>query len=174
MESRRRRIRINATRWLLYFLVLFCAAALQTMPGFLAIGEFKPYFVLSVVLAVAVYEGEFYGALFGAVGGLLWDYLAGRTAGMIALGLMVLCFFTSVVVQLYLKPSPVNFLLLNAGTGVVMMSMDFLFFYLMRGYASPGQHYLTVILPEVIVSAALSPIMLRLIHAIANRFTLIE
>jgi len=36
---------------------------------------------------VAVYEGEFAGALFGAVGGLLWDYTAGRTVGMLALGL---------------------------------------------------------------------------------------
>ncbi len=41
---------------------------------------------------MAVYEGEFAGALFGAVSGLLWDYTAGRTVGMLALELMLLCF----------------------------------------------------------------------------------
>ncbi len=174
MESRRRRIRTTAVRWLLYSLILLCAAALQTMPGFLRIGECKPYFVLGVALAVAVYEGEFYGALFGAVCGLLWDYLAGRTAGMLALGIMVLCFFSSVIVQLYLKPSAVNFFLINAGAGLFLMSTDFLFFYVMRGYTAPLRRYLVVIVPEVLISAALAVPVLQLVRRVANRFTLLD
>ncbi|MCI2047440.1 MAG: rod shape-determining protein MreD [Faecalibacterium sp.] len=174
MESRRRRIRTTTVRWLLYSLTLLCAAALQTMPGFLRIGECKPYFVLGIALAVAVYEGEFYGALFGAVCGLLWDYLGGRTAGMLALGMMILCFFSSVIVQLYLKPSSVNFFLMNAGAGLILMSTDFLFFYLMRGYAAPLRRYFIVVVPEVLISAALAVPVLYLIRRIADRFTLLD
>ena len=48
--------------------------------------------LLPLALSVAVFEGEFAGAVFGAVCGLMWDWLAGRTVGMLALELLLLCF----------------------------------------------------------------------------------
>ena len=174
MESRHKRIRLLVTRWALYTVALLCAAALQTMPGFLTIGECKPYFILAVCLAVAVCEDEFHGALFACVGGLLWDYTAGRTAGLLAIGLLMLAFLVSVVVQLYLTPSWVNFLCLTLAAGFLILSMDFLFFYLMRGYAYALQRYLLVVLPEVLLSAIVSPLALMLVRRIQERFALPE
>ena len=92
MESRRMRSRSQALKWACYAAALFVCAALQTTPGLFRLGQAKPLFILPLCLAVAVYEGEFAGALFGAVGGLLWDYTAGRTVGMLALELLLLCF----------------------------------------------------------------------------------
>ena len=79
MESRRRRSRSQLLKWGCYVLALFVCAALQTTPGLFQLGEAKPLLVLPLCLAVAVFEGEFAGALLGAVGGLLWDCTAGRT-----------------------------------------------------------------------------------------------
>lgn len=79
MESRRMRSRSQILKWVCYAVALFVCAALQTTPGLLQLGQAKPLFILPLCLAVAVYEGEFAGALFGAVSGLLWDYTAGRT-----------------------------------------------------------------------------------------------
>lgn len=174
MESRHKRARILAVRWLLYVVLLLCAAALQTTPGFLTIGDFKPFFIPAVCLAVSMYEGEFYGALFGAVGGLLWDYTGGRTVGLLAIMLLMLCFFASVLVQLYLKPSWVNFFLINLAVGGILLCMDFLFFYVMRGYDAPLRRFAAVVVPEVLVSAALSPLMLRLTGWIHARWALPE
>ena len=101
MESRRMRSRSQALKWVCYAAALFVCAALQTTPGLFRLGQAKPLFILPLCLAVAVYEGEFAGALFGAVGGLLWDYTAGRTVGMLALELLLLCFALSVLVQVY-------------------------------------------------------------------------
>ena len=95
MESRRMRSRSQALKWACYAAALFVCAALQTTPGLFRLGQAKPLFILPLCLAVAVYEGEFAGALFGAVGGLLWDYTAGRTVGMLALELLLLCFALS-------------------------------------------------------------------------------
>ena len=80
MESRRMRSRSQILKWICYMLALFVCAALQTTPGLFRLGQAKPLYLLPLCLAVAVYEGEFAGALFGAVCGLLWDYTAGRTA----------------------------------------------------------------------------------------------
>ena len=82
MESRRRRSRSQLLKWGCYVLALFVCAALQTTPGLFQLGEAKPLLVLPLCLAVAVFEGEFAGALLGTVGGLLWDCTAGRTVGM--------------------------------------------------------------------------------------------
>ena len=79
MESRRKRSRSQLLKWGCYVLALFVCAALQTTPGLFQLGEAKPLLVLPLCLAVAVFEGEFAGALLGTVGGLLWDYAAGRT-----------------------------------------------------------------------------------------------
>ena len=92
MESRRMRSRSQILKWVCYVLGLFVCAALQTTPGLFQLGQAKPLFILPLCLAVAVYEGEFAGALFGAVGGLLWDYTAGRTVGMLGLELLLLGF----------------------------------------------------------------------------------
>ena len=54
--------------------------------------------------------------------GLMWDYTAGRTVGMLALELMILCFGVSVVVQLYLKDTPSNFVLLAVVCALLVLS----------------------------------------------------
>ena len=99
MESRRKRKSSQIFKWVCYTLLMLLCTVLQTMPGLFQLGEAKPLLVLPLCLAVAVFEGEFAGALLGTVGGLLWDYAAGRTVGMLALELLLLCFGVSVLVQ---------------------------------------------------------------------------
>ena len=100
MESRRKRRRSQLYKWGLYVLLLLACTVLQTIPGFLHIGQAKPVFLLPLALAVSIWEDEFSGALFGAACGLMWDYTAGRTAGLLALTVMGLCFAVSVASQL--------------------------------------------------------------------------
>ena len=126
MESRRKRSRSQLLKWGCYVLALFVCAALQTTPGLFQLGQAKPLLVLPLCLAVAVFEGEFAGALLGTVGGLLWDYAAGRTVGMLALELLLLCFGVSVLVQLYLQVNPGNFAAVNTMTALLVLSLDWL------------------------------------------------
>lgn len=133
MESRRKRSRSQLLKWGCYVLALFVCAALQTTPGLFQLGQAKPLLVLPLCLAVAVFEGEFAGALLGTVGGLLWDYAAGRTVGMLALELLLLCFGVSVLVQLYLQVNFGNFAAVNTMTALLVLSLDWLFFLLYAG-----------------------------------------
>ena len=72
MESRRKRSRSQILKWGCYVLALFVCAALQTTPGLFQLGQAKPLLVLPLCLAVAVFEGEFAGALLGKVGGSMF------------------------------------------------------------------------------------------------------
>ena len=52
-----------------------------------------------------------------------------------ALELLLLCFALSVLVQVYLQGSTWNFALIGTGTALVVLSLDWLFFYYMPGYS---------------------------------------
>lgn len=152
MESRRKRSRSQLLKWGCYVLALFVCAALQTTPGLFRLGEAKPLLVLPLCLAVAVFEGEFAGALFGTVGGLLWDYAAGRTVGMLALELLLLCFAVSAVMQLYFKNSAANFALIASAAALLVLTLDWLFFYYMPGYSGAASRWLWFVLPTAVLS----------------------
>lgn len=152
MESRRMRSRSQILKWVCYAVALFVCAALQTTPGLFQLGQAKPLFILPLCLAVAVYEGEFAGALFGAVSGLLWDYTAGRTVGMLALELLLLCFAVSAVMQLYFKNSAANFALIASAAALLVLTLDWLFFYYMPGYSGAASRWLWFVLPTAALS----------------------
>ena len=156
MESRRKRSRSQILKWCCYVLGLFVCAALQTTPGLFQLGQAKPLLLLPLCLAVSVCEGEFAGALFGMVCGLLWDYTAGRTVGMLALEMMLLCFAVGVLVQLYLQSAPGNFAVISAAAALLVLSCDWLFFYYMPGYSGAWNRFLWFVLPSAVLSIPVS------------------
>lgn len=169
MESRRKRSRKQALKWVYYGLLLLFCTVLQTTPGLLQFGQAKPVFILPLCLAVAIFEDEFSGGLFAVAGGLLWDYAAGRIVGLLTLGLLVLCFFVSVVVQLYLKNSLGNFVWLCALCALLMLSVDYLFFYFMRGYSGLLARWLWYVLPSAALTALVSIPLFFAVRRISER-----
>ena len=68
----RKRALIAGKHLIYCFGLIFCYV-LQTTPGFLQIFGVKPFLVIPAVIAIAMQEGEFTGALYGALGGMLCD-----------------------------------------------------------------------------------------------------
>lgn len=173
MTSRAKRNLITFTKWGCYFLVLVLGAALQTTPGFLAVGQVRPIFILPVCLAVAVFEGEYAGAAFGVVGGLMWDLTAGRVPGLMALQLLVVCFVAALLVEIYLRVNSMNFVLVTGCCCLVVTGLDFLFYTLMPGHAGALHRYFGVYLPMTVFTAALSPLPMLLVRRIYRKFVFI-
>ena len=168
MESRRKRSRSQIIKWVCYTLLMLLCTVLQTTPGLFQLGDAKPLWLLPLCLAVSAAEGEFAGAIFGTVCGLMWDYTAGRTVGMLALEMMILCFGVSVIVQLYLKASAANFVLLALGASLLVLSLDWLFFYYMPGYSGAVERYLWFVLPTAVLTIPVCALVfgcVRRIHA---------
>ena len=170
MESRRKRSRGQIVKWICYALLGLLCAVLQTTPGLFQFGTAKPLWLLPLALAVAVFEGEFAGAVFGAVCGLMWDWLAGRTVGMLALELLLLCFAVGVLVQLYLQSAPGNFAVISAAAALLVLSCDWLFFYRMPGYSGSAQRYLWFVLPSAALTIPASLVEFAIVRHIYNKF----
>lgn len=172
MESRRKRSKNQIKKWCLYALLLLACIVAQTTPGLFTIGQAKPVYLLPLCLAVASVEDEFAGALFGAVCGLMWDYTAGRTVGLLALALLFLCFAMSVAVQLYLQCTVLNFVLVSTAATLLVLSLDFLFFYVMPGYAGATEHFVWVVLLSAALTVPINvPLVLAARH-ISQRYKL--
>ena len=88
--------------------------------------------------------------------GLLWDYTAGRTVGMLALEMMLLCLAVGVLVQLYLQSAPGNFAVISAAAALLVLSCDWLFFYYMPGYSGAWNRFLWFVLPSAVLSIPVS------------------
>lgn len=170
MESHRKRSNSRLIKWCCYALLLLLCTVLQTTPGLLQFGQAKPLYLLPLCLAVASQEDEFSGALFGMACGLMWDYTAGRTVGLLALELMFLCFAFSIAVQLILQCTPFNFVLISTGVALLVLSLDFLFFYYMRGYSGAAQRFLTVVLPSAALTCPLAYPLFLAVRRICQRF----
>ena len=168
MESRRKRSRGQIVKWICYALLGLLCAVLQTTPGLFQFGAAKPLWLLPLALAVAVFE--FAGAVFGAVCGLMWDWLAGRTVGMLALELLLLCFAVSVLVQLYLQVNPGNFAAVSTATALVVLSLDWLFFYYMPGYTGAALRYVTFVLPGAVLTIPAALLAFWLVQRIHDGF----
>ena len=52
----------------------------------------------------------------------MWDYTAGRTAGLLAFELLLLCFLLSAVMQLYFKTSAANVVLLETAAVLLVLT----------------------------------------------------
>ena len=170
MESRRKRSRGQIVKWICYALLGLLCAVLQTTPGLFQFGAAKPLWLLPLALAVAVFEGEFAGAVFGAVCGLMWDWLAGRTVGMLALELLLLCFAVSAVMQLYLKNSAANFALIASAAALLVLTLDWLFFYYMPGYTGAALRYVTFVLPSAALTIPAALLAFWLVQRIHDGF----
>ena len=170
MESRRKRKRSQITKWVCYALLMLLCTVLQTLPGLFRLGEAKPLWLLPLALAVAVEEGEFAGGIFGAVCGLMWDYTAGRTAGLLAFELLLLCFLLSAVMQLYFKTSAANVVLLETAAVLLVLSLDWLFFYYMPGYAGAALRYIAFVLPSAVLTIPAALLAFWLVQRIHDGF----
>ena len=170
MESRRKRQGSQIKKWACYALLLLLCTVLQTTPGLLQFGTAKPLYLLPLCLAVAAFEGEFAGALYGAVCGLMWDYTAGRTIGMLALELMVLCFAASMILQLYFKTTASNFALLSGLAALLVLACDWLFFYYMPGYADHAWRFVTFVLPSAALTVPVSLAVFGIVRCVSTAF----
>ena len=169
MDARKRTLAL-VTKQLCYALTLLAAYVLQTTPGFLTFLGVKPVLLVPAAVCIAVIEGVFPGALWGAAAGLLWDIASGRTGGFFAIQLMVLCFCCAALVALYLRDTPLNLSLLTGAVMLLVCSSDFLFGYLLHGYDGLGWLYLQRVLPTVLLSAAVTAAPRWLTRKIAARF----
>jgi len=141
-------------KFLLYACIAAVLCVIQNTPGLLVIGGTKPMLTAAFVVAVAMFEGEFAGALAGAFGGMLCDYFSYYRFGYYALMLFLCCLTVGLLVQGYMKPVVPNCCLFIFAAMLISQGVAFFFLFLIRGYEDPELLFVLGILPLCLYTAA--------------------
>lgn len=164
------RPKINAGKYTIYALLMLALYVLQSVPVLFEVSRVKPNLVIPVAVAIAVWEGEFIGGIFGAVAGLLCDFGGVGLFGFHGMLVMVCCVATGLLTIYLLRPTMVNYLLLLAVTLVVRGLLDYLLNFYMWGYADVERMLLRTILPGIAYTVFLSPLLYWPVHKIYAGF----
>ena len=161
---------IRAAKYAAYGLAMALLYVLQTTPGFLTVFGVKPNLVIPAAVCAAMLEGEFAGGLYGALAGLLCDLSAPSIFGFNAIILLVACVVAGLAFLYLLRPCVINFVLMALGALAARGLLDYLLNYLMWNYENVGMILVHQILPGILYSAAVSPLVYYLYVRIGRHF----
>lgn len=156
-------------KWLSYSLILFLLYILQTTPGFFQIFGIKPVFIIPFAVTVVMFEGEFSGAVFAGIAGLLWDMSSGRLFGFFGFFALLLCCLCGLFVIYLIKQNLVNTIIMSAIILTLLFLLDFYFNFVIWGYEKTYILLLTRILPSIIYSAVFVPLYYFIVSKIHSK-----
>lgn len=161
---------ILALKYTVYAALLLFLYVAQVTPGLLVIGGVKPLLVVPVAMAIAMFEGEFVGGVYGAAAGLLIDTASVTLFGFNGFFICLFCIIAGLMVIYLLRCNLLGCMLFVAVTLLVRGSIEFLFAYGMWGYESVWKIYLLHTLPGVLYTLVITPLAFRLIRWFHRRF----
>ena len=139
--------RFVVLKFFLYGCIAVVLCTIQNTPDLLVAAGAKPMLTAAFVVAVAMFEGEFAGALTGAFGGMLCDFFSYYRFGYYALMFFLCCLAVGLLVQGYMRPVVMNCCLFVFATMLLSQGVAFFFVFLIRGYESPEILFTLGILP---------------------------
>lgn len=145
MRTKKMRKILKWTSYVLFALLLFC---LQTAPEKLGIFS-NVLFLLPFAVAFSCYEEIIPGAVMAAVCGFFWDYSVQRLFGFNALVLCVFCVVASLAMKYFVRPVFVSVAVTVVFASIVYLTIDFFFFFVLKGYSGLGALLQSFYLPSL-------------------------
>lgn len=163
--------RVLAVQYTVYSLLLLLLYVLQTTPSTLTMRGTGPNLVVPAAIAIAMFEGEFVGGIFGMAAGLLCDLSGPLLFGFNGFFVGIFCILAGLLIIYLLRCNLPCCLLFVMVALLARGSIEFLFAYGMWGHDGVGQIYMRYTLPTVVYSLVFTPLLFWLIRRLHNAFT---
>lgn len=159
---------MKAVRFLAYTIELLVLFVLQETPGLIpVIYTARPVLVLPAALSIAMFEEETASMAFGLVGGLLLDFGYGGVFGFHALLLTAGCYVISLTAANLFQTNFLSSLLLTSAATAATFLLQWVFFFVLSGYAHAGYALLVHYLPLFCYTAVFIPLAYYFNRALA-------
>ena len=165
-----RKTTVSVIKWAAYLVLLYLFFIAQTTFSFLGIFDIRPVFIVAFSVAVSMQEREGYAMAFGIIAGFMWDFSSGKTPGFNAAVLMVCCIVISLATMYFIGNNFLNSMMFCGLTMILQGLLDFLFFYLIWGYADSHLILLRYLLPTALYTTLVTPLLFFLIRRLHNKF----
>ena len=157
-------------KYALLSVCVFILYILQGTPGFLQIFGIKPVLIIPFCINLAMLEEEEYTLAVYIIAGLLMDLSAGRIVGMYTIPLIIACAVCTIMVKFIFQPNYRNTVALSFICTLAILTLDFFFGYILRGYRGIFVLYLKNVILASAYSVVFSVPYYKLITAIQRRF----
>lgn len=134
----------------------------------------KPLFLLPIAISIAFFEREIPSMIFGIVCGSLIDFGVSSHFGFYTFSLAIVCFIIGYIVENFFNRSLVFFLIVSVITVPVLISLNFVFTYILMGYGGYVDYYVNHILFVMIYTFIVSPIFYGINKLIYGSFSVIK
>lgn len=167
--TRGMRAKKRLSKCVIYFLMILISFLLLSDPN-VSFWGLKPNLLIPLCTMIAVWEGEFTGALVGAGCGLLMDMALRSLLGFHGILMMVLMFFCGFGVKYLLRPHFLNCFLLTAISALTDMLLDYGVYYQLFDYPYAGEFFLRSYLPQYLLTLLFVPVFFFPVRWVARRF----
>lgn len=165
-----KKTKILTLKYTLYAVTMILLYVLQTTPRFLTILDTKPNFVIPAAVCIAMMEGEFIGGLYGALAGVLCDFGGRMLFGFNAIIVMISCVCVGLLFIYLLRRNIINFVLMVTAAMFVRGLLEYLLGYVMWNYEHVWMVLAFMILPMILYTSAVSPLIYYLYRWINGKF----
>ena len=157
-------------RILLYSLFLTLLYLLAYIITPLRFNGVSPSYLLCAVVALGLFENEYFGAIYGLVFGLISDLVGSGVFGFNALFCMLLCVGAGLVFIYVLRRSVLNVMLISLFAIFTRSLLEFFFTFVIYDYQGLPQFFYTVIAPQAVWTAVFSLPLCLLFRYLHSRF----
>ncbi len=135
-------------------------------------GGFHVYYLLPLCVVIAMFEKEIPGAVFGIVGGCLWDLTTAIPDGATALFFAVIGALCGLLTRYFLRNNLASAYLLS-GVATLLFSVGHWFFFVVLTQ-TPGSAAALVkfYLPQMLLTLLIVPFVYFIVRAIEKEFRL--
>ena len=165
-----RKTTVAVIKWVVYFVLLFFLFIFQTSFDLSAIFDIRPVLIVPFIIAISMQEREIFAVIFGIVAGFMWDFSADKISGFNAAILMICCVGVTLVTMYYMGNNFLNSMLFCGVVMIVQGLLDYLFSYLIWGYADSYLILIRYILPTALYTVVVTPLFYFLLRWLHRKF----
>ncbi len=151
---------IKFYRYLAYSIEILLLFVLGSTPKLLPeICGATPCLLVSLAIAIAVFENELPAMFFGLICGALTDLGFSNSIGTFAVGLTIVCFIIGFCANNLIATNFLGVMITATVVITALLSLHFVFVYVIRGYDNASlyfvNHYISRIVQTIIFTAVL-------------------
>jgi rod shape-determining protein MreD len=168
MEGRNKIIRFVA-----YGIEILLFYIVQGVPNL--IPEFfggRPVLLIPIAITIACFEGPVTAMAFGLATGAMLDFGTGVHFGFYTFALTIICFFLGYFSENYFNAKLTIVLLISLCLVPLLVSGDFLFSYIIKGYGNVGYYFVNHTLSIMAYTFVTTPIFYGLNKLLSRSFGL--
>jgi len=162
-------LHIYIRRVVLAVLIIITAIMQNTAHLLPTIFGIRTFFLVPVVVCIAMFEKDITAALFGTFAGLLWDTTSAVGDGFNTIFLMLVGSICGILINYLMRNNMVTAVILTSGSLVLYSLCYWLFFVVGKGVAGGGLLIFTFYLPCCAYTLIFTPLIYMLIRAFMKK-----